>query len=198
MRFEDKGRRRGIIATIGSLIPLAIIGAVMIITVPEIIESYKVMKGYEELDREYMKELTERYTYSNYLGENDAHSYGFESVEGAFISGISMHLSWSDENPINRMENRPDHFSATIWSSGNLTSTGSGVSGSDGSGSLDLSLAIPDDVLRDFHGYIDIDILIFMDLAEDNYGGFLGLVSIPDNGNSYQMEIALTYLVYDS
>jgi len=139
--------------------------------------------------------LNKTYYYDGKLDETESISYDIPSKE-MFIDKINLNLSWSDEKDIRRLrkfENKGDTFIAKIIVKDKVVDRASYKNIHSKKGFINLKYDC--DFLNDEKSP-NAKVEIKLSKCNDYYPVFgMGLISIEDSSNTYELEIIVTYRV---
>lgn len=148
-----------------------------------------------------MMELKEQITNTNTLNEGNTETITINSEHTKYIKSVTITITWTDEADIQRIrtyQNQPDTFSVTI-NGLNGTAHDEGANPQGGEGEISANLTFDDDTISnsilkngdDYNVTVDITLVT----AGDYIAQGPGLYSIPDNGNQYDYELVIVWLV---
>ncbi|MEA3458597.1 MAG: MFS transporter, partial [Candidatus Thermoplasmatota archaeon] len=149
-----------------------------------------------EEDEKIWKVVSEQFSFQGNLVEGKSVSWDILTPEGGYILSVDLDLRWEDEPDIRRIrrfENTEDIFSMKLMINDSEIIQSSEVKEYDGASRIPLSYdAEMQDIIQWGTGKVEVELVE----CGDFYPKFgLGLMSIDDSSNSYDIQIDVTYNV---
>ncbi len=149
-----------------------------------------------EEDEKIWKVVSEQFSFQGNLVEGKSVSWDILTPEGGYILSVDLDLRWEDEPDIRRIrrfENTEDTFSMKLMINDSEIIQSSEVNEYDGASRIPLSYDTEmQDIIQWGNGNVEVELVE----CGDYYPKFgLGLMSIDDSSNSYEIQIDVTYNV---
>ncbi|MGA1873949.1 MAG: hypothetical protein ACMUHY_09805, partial [Thermoplasmatota archaeon] len=134
------------------------------------------------------------------LEEGGTQNYTYVSTASMIVQRLAVDLSWTDETnpPANRIrphENTPDEFRMVITYL-NETVEETAENPQDGTGTIELEVAMTDAMILNTSGEYTINVDVYM-MDAGLWVPIIGpgVIGLRDSGNEYEISIAITYLI---
>jgi len=150
-----------------------------------------------------MSQKSEERSGSSSLGEGSSENIPIDSSKERIITGISVLVTWEDEDDIRRVrlyENQPDTFKVSIIGPNNTELGSNSASNEEGQqGQVSSVVNLDEEQVAEFYDKEEFEVVIILQEAGDYEPRFgLSFITLQDNGNSFNYEIEIMYLSPDT